>query len=251
MGPVSDRGWALVTGAGRRIGAALAIATAEAGFDVIVHHRGSAEEAGATAGRIKALGRRAIARAGDLADPSDCTRLVEATPGALTLLVNSASLFEDDSAETLDVAAYEATMAVNLRAPLLLAQAMAAALPADRTGLIVNLTDQRVWRLTPRFFTYTLSKAGLWTATQTLAQALAPRIRVNAIGPGPTLPSVHQSEAEFAAQAAAVPLERGPTPADIAAALTYLIDAAAVTGQMIAVDGGQHLAWRTPDAIHG
>jgi NAD(P)-dependent dehydrogenase (short-subunit alcohol dehydrogenase family) len=248
---VSDRGWALVTGAGRRIGAALAIAAAEADFDVIVHHRGSAEEARTTAGRIEALGRRAITWVGDLADPSDCARLVQAAPGALTLLVNSASLFEDDSAETLDVAAYEATMAVNLRAPLLLAQAMAAALPADRTGLIVNLTDQRVWRLTPRFFTYTLSKAALWTATQTLAQALAPRIRVNAIGPGPTLPSVHQSEADFAAQAAAVPLERGPTPADIAAALTYLIDAAAVTGQMIAVDGGQHLAWRTPDAIHG
>jgi NAD(P)-dependent dehydrogenase (short-subunit alcohol dehydrogenase family) len=248
---VNDRGWALVTGAGRRIGAALAIAAAEAGFDVIVHHRGSAEEARTTAGRIETLGRCAIARAGDLADPTDCARLVEAAPGALTLLVNSASLFEDDSAQTLDVAAYEATMAVNLRAPLLLAQAMAAALPADRTGLIVNLTDQRVWRLTPRFFTYTLSKAALWTATQTLAQALAPRIRVNAIGPGPTLPSVHQSEADFAAQAAAVPLERGPTPADIAAALTYLIDADAITGQMIAVDGGQHLAWRTPDAIHG
>jgi NAD(P)-dependent dehydrogenase (short-subunit alcohol dehydrogenase family) len=248
---VSDRGWALVTGAGRRIGAALAIAAAEAGFDVIVHHRGSTEEASATAGRIEALGRRAIAQTGDLAEPADCARLARAPAGALTLLVNSASLFEDDSAETLDVAAYEATMAVNLRAPLLLAGAMAAALPADRTGLIVNLTDQRVWRLTPRFFTYTLSKAALWTATQTLAQALAPRIRVNAIGPGPTLPSVHQSEADFAAQAAAVPLGRGPTPADIGAALTYLIDAAAVTGQMIAVDGGQHLAWRTPDAIHG
>ena len=248
---MSDRGWALVTGAGRRIGATLAIAAAEAGFDVIVHHRGSVEEALTTVGRIEGLGRNAIARGGDLAGPSDCARLVEAAPGALTLLVNSASLFEDDSADTFDVAGYEATMAVNLRAPLLLAQAMAAALPADRTGLIVNLTDQRVWRLTPRFFTYTLSKAALWTATQTLAQALAPRIRVNAIGPGPTLASVHQSEADFAAQAAAVPLERGPTPADIAAALTYLIDAATVTGQMIAVDGGQHLAWRTPDAIHG
>lgn len=248
---MSDRGWALVTGAGRRIGAALAIAAAKAGFDVIVHHRGSADEAGIIAGRIEALGRRAVTPAGDLADPADCVRLAEAAPGPLTLLVNSASLFEDDSAETLDVAGYEATMAINLRAPLLLAQAMAAALPTERTGLIVNLADQRVWRLTPRFFTYTLSKAALWTATQTLAQALAPRIRVNAIGPGPTLPSVHQSEAEFAAQAAAVPLERGPTPDDIAAALTYLIDAAAVTGQMIAVDGGQHLAWRTPDAIHG
>jgi NAD(P)-dependent dehydrogenase (short-subunit alcohol dehydrogenase family) len=248
---VSQRGWALVTGAGRRIGAALAIAAAEAGFDVLVHHHRSAGDARTTAGRIEVLGRRALARACDLADPSDCARLMGEAPQPLTLLVNSASLFEDDGAETLDVAGYEATMAVNLRAPLLLSQAMARALPTDRTGLIVNLADQRVWRLTPRFFSYTLSKAALWTATQTLAQALAPRIRVNAIGPGPTLPSVHQSEEAFAAQAAAVPLGRGPTPDDIAAALTYLIDATAVTGQMIAVDGGQHLAWRTPDAIHG
>jgi len=141
-------------------------------------------------------------------------------------------------------------MAVNLRAPLLLAQAMAAALPADRTGLIVNITDQRVWRLTPKYFSYTLSKAALWTATQTLAQALAPRIRVNAIGPGPTLASVHQSEESFAALGRATPLGRGPTPEEIADALTYLIDAASVTGQMIAVDGGQHLAWRTPDTDH-
>jgi NAD(P)-dependent dehydrogenase (short-subunit alcohol dehydrogenase family) len=170
-------------------------------------------------------------------------------PAPLNLLVNSASLFEEDSAETLNVAAYEATMAVNLRAPLLLSQAMARALPADMTGLIVNILDQRVWRLNPRFFSYTLSKAALWTATQTLAQALAPRIRVNAIGPGPTLPSVHQSTDDFAGQTAAVPLGRGPTPEDVAGALSYLIDAASITGQMIAVDGGQHLAWRTPDAL--
>jgi NAD(P)-dependent dehydrogenase (short-subunit alcohol dehydrogenase family) len=138
-------------------------------------------------------------------------------------------------------------MAVNLRAPLVLAEAMAAALPADYDGHIVNITDQRVWRLTPKYFSYTLSKSGLWTATQTLAQALAPRIRVNAIGPGPTLASIHQSDPGFAAQQAAVPLARGPTPEEIAAALAYLIDAPSVTGQMIAVDGGQHLAWRTPD----
>jgi len=141
-------------------------------------------------------------------------------------------------------------MAVNLRAPLVLAQAMAAALPEGRDGQIVNITDQRVWRLTPRYFSYTLSKSALWTATQTLAQALAPRIRVNAIGPGPTLASIHQSQAGFAAQQAAMPLGRGPTPEEIAAALAYLIDAPSVTGQMIAVDGGQHLSWRTPDTDH-
>jgi NAD(P)-dependent dehydrogenase (short-subunit alcohol dehydrogenase family) len=247
---VSDRGWALVTGAGRRIGAALAMAAGQAGYDVIVHYRTSGAAAAETAARIRALGRNAMTGVGDLAEPADCDRLIQAASGPLTLLVNSASVFEDDSAESFDLAGYETMMAVNLRAPLLLSRAMAGALPADRGGLIVNITDQRVWRLTPRFFSYTLSKAALWTATRTLAQALAPRMRVNAIGPGPTLASPHQSPDVFAAQAAAVALERGPTPEDIAAALTYLIDAAAVTGQMIAVDGGQHLAWRTSDAMH-
>ena len=175
--------------------------------------------------------------------------LIAQAPAPIALLVNSASPFEDDSGEAFDLE-YEATMAVNLRAPLILSQAMAAALPDGTGGLIVNIADQRVWRLTPRFFSYTLSKAALWTATQTLAQALAPRIRVNAIGPGPTLPSAHQSAEAFAAQAAATPLARGPTVEEIAAAMVYLIDAPSVTGQMIAVDGGQHLAWRTPDVAH-
>jgi NAD(P)-dependent dehydrogenase (short-subunit alcohol dehydrogenase family) len=142
---------------------------------------------------------------------------------------------------------WDATLATNLRAPMLLAQAFAAALPPGRDGLIVNIVDQRVWRLTPHFFSYTISKAALWAATQTLAQALAPRIRVNAIGPGPTLASAHQSQAQFAAETAAVPLGRGATPDQIGEALRYFIDAPSVTGQMIAVDGGQHLAWRTPD----
>ncbi len=140
-------------------------------------------------------------------------------------------------------------MASNLRAPVLLAQAFAAQLPADREGLIVNILDQRVLRPTPQFFSYALSKAALWRATQMLAQALAPRIRVNGIGPGPTLASVHQSPEDFAAEIAGLPLERGASPEEIADALAYLIDARAVTGQMIAVDGGQHLAWKTPDII--
>jgi len=246
---VTDRGWALVTGAGRRIGAALAMAAGQAGYDVIVHFHTSEAEAAEVASRIRALGRQAVTRRADLAAPAECAALADAAPRPLTLLVNSASQFEDDSAQDFRVPAHDAMMAVNLRAPLLLSQAMAAALPPGRAGLIVNITDQRVWRLTPRYFTYTLSKAALWTATQTLAQALAPRIRVNAIGPGPTLPSPHQLPDVFAAQAAALALERGPTPDDIAAALAYLIGAEAVTGQMIAVDGGQHLAWRTPDII--
>jgi NAD(P)-dependent dehydrogenase (short-subunit alcohol dehydrogenase family) len=246
---MSPRGWALITGASRRIGARLALAAGEAGYDVVVHHRDLGDDAQDTVRRIEALGRRALTQAGDLASPETCARLVAEAPAPLTLLVNSASVFEDDSAEAFDVARHDAILAVNLRAPLLLSQAMARALPADLAGLIVHIIDQRVWRLTPRFFSYTLSKAALWTATQTQAQAFAPRIRVNAIGPGPTLPSIHQSAEVFAAQAAATPLERGPTPDDIAAALRYLIDAPSVTGQMIAVDGGQHLSWRTPDAL--
>jgi NAD(P)-dependent dehydrogenase (short-subunit alcohol dehydrogenase family) len=226
------------------------VAAAAAGYDVIVHYRASAEHAEETARRIEAAGRRAVLAAAELTDPAACRRLINDAPGPVTLLVNSASLFEPDSAETFDPARHDAAMAVNLRAPLLLAQAMAAALPADLTGLIVNITDQRVWRLTPKYFSYTLSKAALWTATQTLAQALAPRIRVNAIGPGPTLASAHQTDENFAAQARATPLARGPTPEEIAQALTYLIEAPSVTGQMIAVDGGQHLAWRTPDTDH-
>ena len=141
-------------------------------------------------------------------------------------------------------------MAINLHAPLILAQEFAAHLPPDRAGQIINLLDQRVWNPNPQFLTYSLTKAALWSATQMLAQGLAPRIRVNGIGPGPTLPSIHQSEAMFQAEAAHTPLQRRAEPADIDGAALYLIDAGSVTGQMIAVDGGQHLSWRTPDIVH-
>ena len=245
----SSRGWALVTGAARRIGRALAIAAGEAGYDVLVHHHASPGDAEETARAIRRMGRRVRICAADLTEPGVGGGLVGAAPGPLTLLVNCASLFEDDRVETLTAERLDAHFAVNLRAPVLLAQAFAAALPAERHGLIVNIADQRVWRLNPRFFSYTLSKAALWTATQTLAQALAPRIRVNAIAPGPTLASIHQSPKDFAAEAAGVPLGHGADPGQIAAALRYLIDAPCVTGQMIAVDGGQHLAWRTPDVV--
>ena len=241
---MSERGWALVTGAGRRIGRTLALACAGAGYDVVVHGREAPDE---TIAAIQALGRQAIGPIADLTDATRLEALVAAAPGPVTLLVNCASLFEDDRVETIDVARWDAAMATNLRAPILLSKAFAAALPPGREGLIVNIVDQRVWRLNPQFFSYTISKAALWTATQTLAQALAPRIRVNAIGPGPTLASVHQTPESFAAEAAAIPLARSVDEDDIAAALTYLIGARSVTGQMIAVDGGQHLAWRTPD----
>ncbi len=243
---MTDRGWALVTGGSRRIGRALALAAAGAGHDIIIHAR-SATQADEAAQAVRRQGRRAEILVADLADPAACAGLIAAAPAPLTLLVNCASRFADDRIENLVVEDWDATLATNLRAPVLLAQAFAAALPRGREGLIVNIVDQRVWRLTPHFFSYTISKAALWAATQTLAQALAPRIRVNAIGPGPTLASTHQSRAQFAAETAAVPLGRGASPDQIGEALRYLIDAPSVTGQMIAVDGGQHLAWRTPD----
>jgi NAD(P)-dependent dehydrogenase (short-subunit alcohol dehydrogenase family) len=246
---MSGRGWALVTGAARRIGRELALTAARAGYDVVVHHRESAGDAAETVALIEALGRNAAAAGADLTDAAACRELVAAAPGALTLLVNCASLFEHDRIETLTAAGWDAAVATNLRAPVLLAQAFAAALPATSEGLIVNVIDQRVLRPTPQFFSYAVSKSTLWTATQMLAQALAPRIRVNAIAPGPTLPSIHQSPDAFAAEAAAVILGHGATPPEIGAALAYLIDARSVTGQMIAVDGGQHLSWRTPDIV--
>jgi NAD(P)-dependent dehydrogenase (short-subunit alcohol dehydrogenase family) len=241
------RGWALITGAARRLGQALAVRAAEAGYDVAVHARSG--DVSETLAMVQARGAQALALQADLADPSACARLAAEAPEPLTLLVNCASLFEDDRLESLNAAGLDAAFATNARAPVLLAQAFAARLPADRQGLIVNMLDQRVLRPDPRFFSYTLSRAALWMATQTMAQALAPRIRVNAIGPGPTLASVHQSAADFAAEAQGTLLKRPVGAHEIALALGYLIEGEAVTGQMIAVDSGQHLGWRTPDVI--
>jgi NAD(P)-dependent dehydrogenase (short-subunit alcohol dehydrogenase family) len=243
--------WALVTGAARRLGRVLAVTAARAGYDVVIHHHTSPRDAQETLRLVREAGREGIIAATDLCDPVAARTLIEASPGPLTLLVNSASVFGDDSIETFTADSLDLHWATNLRAPVLLAQAFAGALAKTADGLVVNIIDQRVWRLTPRNFSYTLTKAALWTATQTLAQALAPAIRVNAIGPGPTLPSVHQSPTDFTVEVSAVPLGRGPDPEDIGAALAYLIDARSVTGQMIAVDGGQHLSWRTPDVIGG
>ncbi|PLR28263.1 short chain dehydrogenase [Caulobacter zeae] len=248
----SPRGGALVTGAGRRIGRVLALETARAGYDVAVHYRTARNEAEAVVAEITGLGRRAVAVPGELADPDIGEALVGAASraiGPLTLLVNSASTFEDDRVGGLTADSWNLHMDANLRAPVLLAQAFAAALPADAKGLVVNLVDQRVLKPNPQFFSYSVSKAGLWWVTRTLAQDLAPAIRVNAIGPGPVLASIHQAPGEFEAEAAATPLGGPVDPAELAAAMRYLIDAPSVTGQMIAVDGGQHLAWRTPDVL--
>jgi NAD(P)-dependent dehydrogenase (short-subunit alcohol dehydrogenase family) len=247
------RGAALVTGAGRRIGRALALTAAEAGYDVAVHYRGGRDHAEAVAEEIRGLGRKAEAIGADLSHEDEALGLVTLTAGRLgpvTLLVNNASRFADDRVGGLDRESWDAHLETNLRAPIVLAETFAQQDFAIGTDpLILNVLDQRVWKPNPQFFTYTLTKNALWTATRMLAQALAPRIRVNGVGPGPTLPSPYQSEADFAAEAAATPLKRRAELGDICAAARYLIDAPAVTGQMIAVDGGQHLAWRTPDII--
>jgi NAD(P)-dependent dehydrogenase (short-subunit alcohol dehydrogenase family) len=243
-------GVALVTGAARRIGRALALEAAKAGYAVAVHHRDSTEDAASLVAEIEAAGGKAIALAADLSDRAACQGLIEQASalGPVSLLVNSASQFSDDRFGDLGED-WDEHFEVNLRAPVFLAQAFANRLPADHDGLIVNILDQRVWRPNPQFFSYTLTKVALWAATRTMAQALAPRIRVNGIGPGPTLPSVHQSGADFETEVRGVPLQRKVSPGDIAQALRYLIEASAVTGQMIAVDAGQHLAWKTPDIV--
>jgi NAD(P)-dependent dehydrogenase (short-subunit alcohol dehydrogenase family) len=249
---MTTRGAALVTGAGRRIGRALALEAARAGFDVAVHCRAARADAQAVADEIVALGRRAVIVDAELTNEDQTTALIgraQRALGPVTLLVNSASTFDDDRLATATRASWDAHLDANLRAPVVLAQAFAAALPAGTEGQIVNIVDQRVLRPNPQFFSYSLSKAGLWWATQTMAQDLAPRIRVNAVGPGPVLASVHQVPGEFEAEAAGTPLQHAVSLDDLAAALRYLIDARSVTGQMIAVDAGQHLGWRTPDII--
>ncbi len=216
-----------------------------------MHYRSSAKEAKNVADAIIAGGQRAACVHANLAEESAASELIgeaaTALGGPLTLLVNSASTFEDDSAGDHSRRDWDYHFETNLRAPILLSQGLASRLPSDQNGLIVNLIDQRVWKLTPQFFTYTLSKSALWTATRTLAQAFAPRIRVNAIGPGPTLPSVHQDEQTFEAEKRATLTGEGSCPDEIVRALLYLIDARSVTGQMIVSDGGQHLMWQSPD----
>jgi NAD(P)-dependent dehydrogenase (short-subunit alcohol dehydrogenase family) len=237
---------AFVTGGAKRLGRAMALALAEAGFDVAVHYASSAAEAEATATAIRALGRRAVTLRADLAREAEVAGLMPAALAALGpigVLVNNASTFERDEWDDATRESWDAHLEPNLRAPFVLAQAMAKALPAPAEGVVVNLLDQRVWSLTPHFVSYTVSKAALWTLTQTLALALAPRIRVNGIGPGPALPSPRQTQAQFDRQCASVPLRRGTSPGEVAQALLAILALPSMTGQMIALDGGQHLQW--------
>ena len=242
---------ALVTGAARRIGRAIALRLAGEGYGLALHSSvRSASDAEVLAGEIRRSGGRAQVVTGDLSCAEDVAGLLgkaAAAIGPLNLLVNNASLYEPDVPGAFDGAFFDRMMAVNLRAPLQLASDFAAALPAEARGAVINIIDQKVWRLNPRYFSYTLSKSAFWTATQTMAQAYAPRIRVNAVGPGPVLPNHLEGEAGFLREASAVPLGASVSPDEIADAVIYLVHARSVTGQMIAVDGGQHLAWKTPD----
>jgi NAD(P)-dependent dehydrogenase (short-subunit alcohol dehydrogenase family) len=243
---------ALVTGGAKRIGRAISLRLGRAGYAVAIHGRGPSEEAEALRVELTANGGLAAIVTGDLADPAAVDRLIPQAREALgpvKLLVNNASVFLPDDVRRLDLATWERHFAVNLRAPTFLAAVFAAQVPPEAEGAVVNILDQRVWRPTPQFFSYTLTKAALYTATKTMAQALAPRIRVNAVGPGPTLMSTRQTPEDFARQVAALPLGTGPTPDDIAEAVLMLANARTVTGQMIAPDSGQHLAWETPDVV--
>lgn len=242
---MAARGAALVTGGARRIGRALVLACADAGYDVAIHVRSVDDDAEAAAADVRARGQKASIHTCDLRREAETAPLVAEAEGELgfvTLLVNCASVFEDDAFSTMNRASWDAHLETNLRAPLVLAQAFARRLPPDRSGLIVNILDQRVLAPTAEFFSYSLSKSALWAATQMLARDLAPRIRVNGIGPGPTLPSIHQDDGAFADEVSTTLLKRPVDPTEIGQALRYLIDASSVTGQMIAVDAGQHLA---------
>lgn len=241
---------ALVTGAGRRIGRAIALRLASAGWNVAIHCGHGVEEAEAVAREVEAHAVRAIVVPADLAREDALATIVDraaAGIGPLALLVNNASAFEDDRFGTLDATVWDEHFAVNLRAPVMLAEAFARQSPDG--GAIVNLLDQRVLKPNPQFFSYALTKSALWTATQMMAQALAPGLRVNAVAPGPVLPSCHQDKAAFDREAAGTLLGHACSPEQIADAVLFLADAASVTGQMIAVDSGQHLGWRTPDIV--
>jgi NAD(P)-dependent dehydrogenase (short-subunit alcohol dehydrogenase family) len=240
----------LITGAAKRLGRAMAFALADAGWSVAIHYGTSAAEAEETARAIHGKGVRATILLADLAKENETQSLIAKARealGPITALVNNASVFENDSIATMTRASWDKHIETNLRAPLVLAQTFARELPQNKEGTIVNLLDQRLLKPTPQFLSYSVSKAGLQWLTITLAQTLAPRIRVNAVAPGPTLRNAWQSEGDFARQEKATLLQRGATPEDIAAAVRYLIEARAVTGQTIAVDGGQHLIWQTPD----
>jgi NAD(P)-dependent dehydrogenase (short-subunit alcohol dehydrogenase family) len=237
---------ALVTGGARRLGRELVQELARNGFDVAVHYHGSVTEAERVRDEVAAMGRRAVILQADLSVESDVERLIPEAIGhlgPLGVLINNASRFEREEWRDVTRQTWDRHIEPNLRAPFVLTQAFARALPQSSRGVVINMLDQRVWSLTPHFVSYTVSKAALWALTQTMALALAPRIRVNAIGPGPALPSLRQTDEQFAQQCASTPLQRGTDPVEVARAMVAILSLPAMTGQMIALDGGQHLQW--------
>ncbi|QMU58049.1 MAG: SDR family oxidoreductase [Boseongicola sp.] len=256
-------GAALVTGASKRIGKAIALWLAGRGLDVVVHYHTSADEAESVAESIRAMGASAVTLKADLTDEAETQKLVanavDALAQPLTVLVNSASIFEYDNLQSATRESWDRHLESNLRAPFVLTQRFAEQVPEPIYGgerneptaqaLIVNMVDQRVQKLTPEFMSYTIAKMGLWALTRTSAQALGPKVRVNAIGPGPTVQGIRQSDGHFAAQRASTILKRGSDTDGVCRALGFFLDAPDVTGQLICVDGGQHLAWQTPDVL--
>jgi NAD(P)-dependent dehydrogenase (short-subunit alcohol dehydrogenase family) len=239
----------LVTGAAVRIGRAIALDLGRGGWSVAVHHHTHRAEAEEVVAEIRAAGGRAVALAADLMREAETEALIERVTEALGpvgCLINNASVFEADRVETATRASWDRHLEVNLRAPFVLTQRFAHQLPDDETGNVIHLLDQRVWKPTPFFMSYTMSKSALWTLTRTMALALAPRIRVNAIGPGPTLRSARQSDEDFRRQWESTPLRHGPGLDEVTAAVRFILEAGSMTGQMIALDGGQHLGWAQP-----
>jgi NAD(P)-dependent dehydrogenase (short-subunit alcohol dehydrogenase family) len=240
----------LITGAAKRLGRAIAVDLARHGWDVAIHFNSSESDACTTADQVRAQGRRAALLKADLANEDETGTLIARAAeslGTVTALINSASIFEPDDWATTSRESWSRHLAVNLRAPFVLSQAFARSLPDNKKGAIVNIIDQRVLKPTPQFLSYGVSKAALYWLNTTLAQALAPRIRVNAVAPGPTIINARQNETHFRRQREATILGTGAEPQDICDAVRYLLTAHAVTGEMIAVDGGQHLIWQTPD----
>ena len=253
---------ALITGGGQRLGKAMGLALAKAGVNLVVHYFESKNQAEELVMEASSYGVKACSVQANLLLENDLQELVprafELIGTPLTILINNASIFEYDNLENATFESWDRHLNSNLRAPLFLTQAFAKQAPksnfdenGERLALsnVINIVDQRVKKLTPEFMTYSIAKMGLWSLTQTAAQALAPHIRVNAIGPGPTLKGRRQSSDHFATQRESTILRRGASPDDISFALMYLLKSPGVTGQLICVDGGQHLAWETPDVL--
>ena len=239
----------LITGAARRVGRAMALDLAEHGWTVIVHFNSAETDAEEVVSAIRGAGGAAFPVQGDLSQESETHRVFadsRAAAGPITCLINNASVFEPDDIDSADRGSWDQHLETNLRAPFVLSQTLAANLPDGSGGAIINMLDQRVWNLTPNFLSYTVAKTGLWTLTRTLALAQAPRIRVNGIGPGPTLPSVRQTDAQFRQQWQSMPLQRATTLEEICDAVRFILSAPSMTGQMLALDGGQHLGWAQP-----